>query len=545
MFWRSISTEAPPQARLAGTTPSVIERLGICWIGLLVALMASPGMAVDWQKMVMPGPLAEAHAELENDCSNCHQAFEIEAERSLCLACHEEVSADVESGLGYHGRNPVSANGPCRSCHADHRGRGADIRGLSEATFDHANTDYPLRGAHQRAACNDCHEEGRRRAETPSDCVSCHQDDDRHGDALPDDCGQCHREVRWKLVRFDHDETDHPLTGAHRVASCVGCHAAERYRETPTDCIACHAIDDAHSGRFGTECADCHTTAAWREKEFDHEAESGFPLVGAHRAARCNSCHRQPPGKVELPEGCVDCHVSDDVHARRFGTECGGCHSAIAWQKTRFDHAAETGFPLRDAHASVNCETCHAKPVEGAEIESRCSSCHLGEDVHRGSLGDDCGECHDEIAFAGRVRFDHDLTNFPLLGLHAIGTCESCHRDQRFQVADLSCRGCHANDDVHKETLGRRCESCHTPNAWMIWRFDHDERTRFALEGAHEGIACGACHQKPMGGTFQMPQRCVDCHASDDVHRGGFGRSCRNCHSEEAWRPARIGRSGG
>lgn len=518
--------------------------LGLAPIGL--ALGAVPARAVDWQKMVMPGPLAGAHAELESDCASCHKAFDGGAERQLCMTCHEEVAADVAAKTGYHGRQTMALSGPCRSCHAEHKGRSADILGLSEATFDHARTDYPLAGAHQRVACDGCHVEGRRRDAAPQDCVGCHREDDPHGDAMSDDCDSCHDEVRWQATRFDHDRTDHPLTGAHREAACDGCHAGRRFEGTPTECIACHAIDDAHGGRFGRACADCHTTTAWRRKDFDHGRKTGFPLEGAHATARCDSCHRKPPGELELPKDCGACHRADDVHAGRFGTACESCHGAVAWKTVRFDHDRKTDFPLRDAHAKVACEGCHMRGLESDQkMDMRCIACHAKDDVHREALGSDCAECHDELRFAGRVRFDHDLTRFPLLGLHAVAGCEACHADRTFQRDDRACRACHAGDDVHAGTLGSDCERCHTPNGWMLWQFDHDAQTRFALAGGHAGIACDGCHRQPMGGAFQMAQRCVDCHETEDAHRGRFGRGCQNCHSDAAWKPARIRGSGG
>lgn len=515
-------------------------------LGIAIVLGAAAAGAVDWQRMVMPGPLSTAHADLEKDCASCHKAFDSGAERVLCMSCHEEVEADVAAKKGYHGRQPMAMSGPCRSCHAEHKGRKADVLGLSEATFDHERTDHPLRGAHQRVACDGCHVAGKRRDAAPSDCVDCHREDDPHGEALSDDCSSCHEEVRWTAAKFDHAKTKYPLVGAHAKASCDGCHAGERFKGTPTKCISCHAIDDAHGGQFGQACADCHTTTAWGRKDFDHGKQTGFALLGRHASARCDSCHRKPPGEEELPKDCAACHRADDVHAGRFGAKCESCHTAVAWSTKRFDHAKETKFPLVDAHAVVACEGCHTKKrAKGEKTDSRCVACHAKNDVHRDALGKECGDCHDQRAFEGRVRFDHDQTRFPLLGLHATASCEACHLDRTFQREAKTCVSCHASDDVHKRTLGRSCELCHNPNDWMLWRFDHDKETHFPLAGAHAGIVCGGCHQKPMEGTFQMPQRCVDCHESDDAHRGRYGRGCQNCHSDEAWKPARIRRSGG
>ena len=40
----------------------------------------------------------------------------------LCLDCHKDVAKDVHGKAGFHGRirEPV-----CRTCHTEHKGRGA------------------------------------------------------------------------------------------------------------------------------------------------------------------------------------------------------------------------------------------------------------------------------------------------------------------------------------------------------------------------------------------------------------------------------------
>ncbi len=521
-----------------------MRRRAFLWttsLGLL-SLHATSGAAIDFEKLVMPGPLANAHAEYESDCSNCHVALDRSAQRALCLDCHEGVASDIEGRAGLHGRHPLASVGDCRSCHAEHVGREADIRGASIANFDHDRVDFALEGAHESVACQDCHDPDEPKRDAPSDCFSCHEQDGAHDGKLGTACGDCHEAAGWKLGRFDHAETDFPLTGRHEAVSCVGCHVGNRYEDTPTDCVSCHAIDDAHGGRFGRDCASCHQTSSWTKEGFDHERESGFALKGAHATAECATCHRQAPGTRALPEDCTGCHVSDDVHVGRFDGRCGDCHSPEAWSKTRFDHDRDTGFTLVGAHERQSCESCHSGPTRALSADVGCIDCHSNDDVHRGSLGPDCADCHAQDAFGRRVSFDHELTAFPLLGLHAVTPCESCHANHTFQTESLACVSCHRDDDVHERTLGPRCESCHTPNAWNVWRFDHDRQTEFALHGAHDGLECGACHSQPRVAGFQRSQDCVQCHGADDVHRGGFGRSCDNCHGFEAWVPATVRR---
>jgi hypothetical protein len=525
---------------------SRFERVMVAIVACTAALVSGEAsFAIDWERMVMPGPLAADHEEFAKDCASCHQAFDAGAQRSLCLACHEEIAEDLNGGLGFHSRSRLAATGQCNSCHPDHKGRDANILGLSNATFDHALTDYPLKGRHSAVTCAECHRPEIPRRDAPGECKDCHLDDDAHGGALSDDCGQCHDEMDWRKTRFDHDSTEYPLTGGHVTASCDGCHVTTEYKETPTNCVSCHAIDDAHEGNFGLGCADCHKTDAWRKESFDHKKESGFALTGAHGEARCATCHRLPPGERKLPETCSGCHSSDDVHAGRFGETCGTCHSPSTWDRSKFDHAKQTKFPLRGAHRQSSCNACHTEQVKEGETPMDCYECHRSDDVHQGNLGKKCADCHNAESFSGRVLFDHELAGFPLLGLHAVAACESCHRDHTFSIDDVSCLSCHKQDDAHEQTLGSDCQGCHNPNGWMRWQFEHDTETSFALHGAHADLACSGCHRTVMTGRTQVAGDCIDCHAAEDAHRGGFGRSCDDCHTDEAWKPATFGRRRG
>jgi len=216
-----------------------------------VLLSTGAANAIEWEKLVMPGDLAALHADLENDCQQCHRPFDASAEGQVCQVCHEEVSADLGAGTGYHGLDPRVGAQDCRSCHPDHRGRDFDLLGLDPATFDHAMTDMPLLGAHRAVACVECHEPEKKHHEASTDCVACHREDDSHQGTLGDDCGSCHEQATWRSTRFDHDTTDYPLVGGL-------CHPGGRYEQTPTDCASCHRLDDAHAGRFGTDCSTCH-----------------------------------------------------------------------------------------------------------------------------------------------------------------------------------------------------------------------------------------------------------------------------------------------
>jgi hypothetical protein len=200
-----------------------------------------------------------------------------------------------------------------------------------------------------------------------------------------------------------------------------------------------------------------------------------------------------------------------------------------------FDHDLSTKFPLLGAHRSAECRECHTGTLYEERFEGTCNSCHRADDVHQGQEGSQCDDCHDEGGWKIRIFFDHDLTRFPLLGLHAVSTCEQCHLTPRFRDARIECMGCHEDDDVHLRRLGTACEHCHNPNGWRLWRFDHDAQTDFALRGAHEKLECHSCHRVPIARGANPSSDCGGCHARDDVHYGAFGRDCGRCHGDGSW----------
>jgi hypothetical protein len=212
----------------------------------------------------------------------------------------------------------------------------------------------------------------------------------------------------------------------------------------------------------------------------------------------------------------------------------------VSWKTDGFDHDRMTDFPLRGAHQSVRCEGCHTGTLGQEKLETTCIGCHRDDDVHRGQQGTACESCHNERGWTDRVVFEHDVTRFPLLGMHAAVACEQCHATRRFQEAPVDCSACHSDEDVHLGRLGEGCERCHNPNGWRLWRFDHQQQTGFALHGAHEAIDCHACHRAPLHTGPALLTTCGGCHGQDDPHGGAYGHACERCHGETSWRDVKV-----
>jgi hypothetical protein len=488
------------------------------------------------KKLLMPGPLHHTHAKYEKQCDKCHG----DDAPALCRDCHEEIDQDIKDMAGFHGKQAVNGQLNCRSCHKEHQGRQGDLLNFDPSGFDHSQTDYKLEGQHKSAPCGSCHLPGKKHREAPQACFDCHEKHDAHKGAFGKECEDCHTPKEWKKNDFDHSKTDFPLQGKHQETTCAACHPNQKFKDIPQACVSCHAVNDVHNGINGRECDKCHKEEEWKKLSFDHNKDTKFKLQGQHEKINCNACHTKPVYESPTSMRCVSCHANDDKHFGLNGKECESCHSVNGWQKQTFDHNIDTDFALRGKHENLTCESCHHASDKSKAISSACVDCHKDEDVHKGQLGNACEQCHNDQGFDAKVRFDHNLSRFPLVGLHAVTACDSCHATHEYQNASEACVSCHAQDDHHKKTLGTECEICHTPNDWGIWLFDHNKQTDFKLDGAHQSLACASCHKTPTEGKVQQSATCITCHAKDDEHNKRFGRDCEQCHVTEAFNIIRM-----
>lgn len=512
--------------------------LALVGIAIVFACLGNSAVAASIETLVMPGKLIEGHVEFEEDCSQCHAAFSKTLQRDLCITCHDhqEISEDIEAHKGFHGLFAPARKAECSFCHTEHEGRDADIIGLDSETFDHQYSDFTLEGSHQAVACDACHESDQKYRAAESECVGCHEDDDNHGGQLEEDCASCHQETSWRETEFDHDkDTEFAITGAHLENECGLCHINQRYKDMPTDCYSCHRVDDNHNGDNGKDCGNCHKTRSWDDSGFDHARESEFALEGKHKEISCDSCHAGNKYDDPLKKECIACHRSDDEHQGLNGEECNNCHKPTDWAKGFFDHGRDTEFPLLGKHEEQSCQACHKARIYDVPLEVECFGCHESDDVHEGDQSTDCAQCHQESGWNNDVVFDHGFTAFPLIGLHVVAPCEACHLSAGFNDAGSRCTDCHADEDPHKGGLGTKCHSCHNPNDWQLWDFDHDTETDFLLDGAHADLNCRSCHLGKGDSRVKASMQCAACHRRDDTHSGQFGSDCARCHSTKSF----------
>ena len=472
-------------------------------------------------------------------CRGCHADLIFSNAAGDCFSCHQ---ADFDDAVV---PNHTGLPTTCDECHRETAWETAD--------FIHTQTGFPLLGAHTNAECEDCHIEDY--AGTPIDCFSCHQAD--FEGAVPDHqefpitCEECHNESAWGAAIFNHSESGFPLRGAHAVAACEDCHTGG-FTGAPSDCFSCHQADfegatEPDHRAFPVTCEDCHGETAWEPAIFDHAA---FPLLGAHAVAACEDCHAA--GYAGTPRDCFSCHRADfegatDPDHGGFPTTCEECHGQTSWDSADFNHA-QSGFPLRGAHAAADCQDCHAGGYAGTP--SDCFACHQADfqgadDPDHQGFPTTCEDCHGETAWEP-ADFDHNQTAFPLDGSHRGLSCQACHRGG-YAGTPTDCYACHqadydaANDPDHLAAgFPTTCQDCHNTSDWDDADWDHDDYFPI-YSGNHrrEWNACEDCHVSP--GNFARFE-CVFCHEHeqgrtdrehDEVRSYRYeSQACYNCHPD-------------
>ncbi len=517
--------------------PARLPRLARHVLAWLLLALAAPVLAQSIESVLSPGKLIQGHAKWDEDCKACHVKFDRAAQVRLCMDCHKDIGGDVRARAGYHGRLKPQA---CNECHTDHKGRAEKIAAFDTKRFDHAQTDYPLRGKHVQTECAKCHEAGKKWRESPNDCNACHRKDDVHKGSLGPKCGDCHTENHWKEAKFDHSKTRFALEGKHVDTKCGDCHRNKAdYKDTPRTCVGCHRKDDdgakGHKGQFGEKCESCHNAKAWKPSTFNHDIDTKYVLRGKHRATKCGDCHTAPLYKTKTATDCFSCHKKDDKHEGTLGKDCGACHTERDWkEKAKFDHD-KADFPLKGKHDEIKCDACHKSKLF-KEAPKTCIGCHKKDDKHEATLGEACGDCHGERDWkTTKGRFDHDKTKFKLRNAHAAAKvkCDACHKDLKsFRKTATECVACHQKDDKHEAQLGRQCESCHTDRDWKVPGYDHN-KTRYPLLGKHMKVACKDCHATPR--YRDAAKDCYACHKKEDKHKLVFGTKCESCHNARGW----------
>lgn len=297
--------------------------------------------------------------------------------------------------------------------------------------------------------------------------------------------------------------------------------------------------------------------------------QTGVALGGfashAEFERECRRCH-QPLVSLQA-ELCIECHTTiveqiranAGLHARLQNVAaCQDCHSEHRGRSfdpgrdalDDFDHSL-TSFSLiwhqvDYSMSPLGCTSCHLEDEAYSVSLLTCSGCHGGHDRefmvrHLQEFGEACLDCHDGID--RMTDFNHNATDFPLLGKHLDARCAACHLEGNFELLSVSCESCHQEPAIHLGVFHQDCAACHNPQAWQPALlegspFEHARQTGFSLEQhakdfAGQGMSCTACHLKEISQIDLST--CIACHSDEDAvfmetHRSLFGEACLDCH---------------
>ena len=264
--------------------------------------------------------------------------------------------------------------------------------------------------------------------------------------------------------------------------------------------------------------------------------------------------------------------------------------------RNTFNHL-NTGFPLKAAHLSVACETCHiGGTFKGTPKD--CAGCHaVGRLIAATPKTQNhipttkaCDACHGNAASFQTAVMDHTGLTEPCAVCHngsystiiksvpsdsvhnnVAAPCDACHKntftfvgskyDHTNAISD--CVNCHngvtapGKPTAHIVT-SQPCENCHTPVITPGWpsptsflgaTFDHSTIA---------GAACSSCHG-PMPGIMAKPAThiptaaaCETCHSPTSTSVGGFKApnwamshtgittGCASCHGGQSFQGATV-----
>ncbi len=251
------------------------------------------------ERMIRPGKLIDAHAEIETQCFACHTTLAGTSSQK-CITCHkvEDIGIKTTKGLSIATENKnvtfhqELSNEDCISCHSDHKGVMA-FRPISQ--FSHNLLEQNLLNQ-----CNNCHN-------SPGDNLH---------SKLEGNCIECHTVNHWIPSTFNHEK-----------------YFSNNRQFLKDQCSKCHnnPNDGLHSN-LTDNCIECHTLNAWSPSTFKHDEYFRFDKDHSTKCATCHinkdytkytcyGCHEHSRSKIREEhveegiykyENCVECHRSGD-----------------------------------------------------------------------------------------------------------------------------------------------------------------------------------------------------------------------------------------
>ncbi|MCQ8896276.1 cytochrome c3 family protein [Limnobacter humi] len=376
-----------------------------------------------------PGPLASAHANLEQDCRACHQGNFSRVKDETCTQCHQNMGEHVTQQTR---SDSHFEEGRCASCHRDHKGR-------------------------ESLAEQNKHFVGR-------DCSSCHSQIE-----------QIAPNTETQAVR-DFAAQGHP---AFRLTVATGSETSDRRRirmeknTLLTENTGLKFPHDVHLNAKGIEgpkkqvvmqCADCH-----------RPNDTGTSFKPVNMADHCQSCHKlnfEPalPDR-QVPHGPVSAVLSTvsefysylalhpeekaKVNNQRAALRARPGEKTpqrSALQNLAGNPQAQAVFATRELFEKTACSVCHA--VKEAPAPADLNTSGKGLPYYNIAA---VAPAHTWLPMA---KFDHKA--------HALESCDNCHAAKTAKKAEQilipgieNCQTCHAGRQPVAHKVQSDCGVCH------------------------------------------------------------------------------------
>ena len=334
--------------------------------------------------------------------------------------------------------------------------------------------------------------------------------------------------------------------------------------DIPPPALVCKPFGTLSLVRWVLICLAICICSVPRESSAEKDCSQmpGEILLEKHRLTNCFQCHERQGDRCQVsPSMCLSCHstTAAEIKGQKGlhggagwrSRSCGECHVSHQGSKLQFKHGA-TNYPLTGLHQRGGadlkaCLRCHDGALPTPSNPPReCEGCHMGtataaDPQHVERLGARCGHCH---TTRDRLWRTHDIGPQGYGGAHErISDCSLCHGERpNLRGMASNCILCHQRHDIHHNSLGPRCGSCHTQQTWIGARFNHDT-VGCTLRGLHRTLPCIDCHK---GGNYAgLSPMCISCHRDDAMRAAASGifpelhvshTACSPCHNTSFFR---------
>ncbi len=516
-----------------------------------------------------------SHAGITNNCAQCHAAGLSFANivpkappsnhipfTGACETCHAATKFTNFAGTAM---NHSGITTGCATCHET----GKTFFGVTMVTRPTKAQDanHPATGA-----CETCHgstvsftaslQKPSNHIPTSQACTLCHTNANNYAvytmshTGITSNCAQCHAAgLSFANIVPKAPPSNHlPISGR----ACENCHSASKFTNfagttmshtgISSGCASCHekgmswygvtivtrptTAQDANHPQSGA-CEGCHSSTTSFAQGISTKPSNHIPT-----SQTCTLCHSNPNDysvyamkHSGITSNCAQCHAAGlsfanivpkqppSNHIPIKTVTCESCHST-----TNFTSFSGTSMK-HTAVSSFTCMTCHETGMSwyGVKMKTRPKGHHTGQD---------CKGCHDTSDFGNAKP---SLTAAKKATTTGTGTAAAATRTAASTASKAGATATNAAATSQPATAARFN---------LAAQMARLANMRAGVRASERGLAPGA----PFDHTGSR-RDCATCHngltaAGKSVRHIPSNNACDNCHTVNAWTPARFEHSG-